>query len=151
MKIHLNSQNIVNMILLIGSLIYLYFSFQLPGEGRAGPSFLPILAGFLLFICSIVLLIQNINNKKKSEGDSEENYPIIQVEKRHFILILFLFLYLIALPYFTFIPSTIIFMFLIGLLYGFKGIVKPLILSITITLVVYYIFQILLKVPLDLI
>lgn len=148
MKIYFNSQNIVNIILLIGSIVYLYFSFKLPGEGQAGPSLFPIISGVLLLICSIVLLIQNY---KKTNNETEENSSFIKVEKKHFILIVYLFAYLIILPYLTFIPSTIIFLFFIVLLYGFEGIVKPLILSVTITLGVYFIFQILLKVPLDLI
>src|SRR5699024_6298087 len=148
MKVYMNNQQIVNIILLIGSRVYLYFSFKLPGGGSAGSSLLPVISGVVLLICSIVL---NIQQYKKQKEDSEEEDTIIKLEKRHLILVAYLLLYLIFLPYLTFIPSTIIFLFLIALLYGFKGIVKPLILSVTITLGVYYIFQMLLKVPLDLI
>ncbi|MFZ4451786.1 tripartite tricarboxylate transporter TctB family protein [Salibacterium aidingense] len=151
MKIYFNNSTMIGILLVTASVIYIYAAMQLPGGANSlGPSFLPILVGCLLIICSVIFLInEHIENKKQASSGENESSPII--DKKHFLLVIYLVIYLLVLRHFGFLLTSIPLLFFINRLYGMKGMIKPLLVAVFLPIIIYFLFQSLLGVPLNLI
>lgn len=140
----LRKVSIIAWILLLLSIFYGYMSYRLPGKfGEIGPAFIPAILAVGLFILSILLIFK---------GGPSSSEPEYSLTKKHVLLFFLLIItYLVALPLLGFLVASTVFLFLVFRLYGIRGAVWQVAYAIILTLVIYFLFKILLKVPLNLI
>lgn len=139
----LRKESIIAWILLLLSILYGYMSYRLPGEfGEIGPAFIPAILAIGLFVLSIILIFK---------GRPSSSEPEYSLTKKHILLFFLLITYLVALPLLGFLVASAIFLFLVFRLYGIRGGIRQVAYAIVLTLVIYFLFKILLKVPLNLI
>ncbi|MEW9672631.1 tripartite tricarboxylate transporter TctB family protein [Ammoniphilus sp. 3BR4] len=127
------------LLLFLLSIAYGYSALSFPeGYGEVGPAFFPYLITIGLAGISLILMVKSIKSS-----------PVkFTFSKPHFFLFLLLAGYCLLLPIAGFKAATIAFNVFVSRLYGFAGWVKPLIFSIIMTLLLYGLFAIILKVPL---
>lgn len=135
----------ISIILLFLAIFYLALSFRLPPYAfvPVDSDVVPIGLGFLLIILSIVLYFSKDQEK---EGD-EERIPKSELP---FILgiVGFIIAYIFFLEIIGFIVTTILFLFLCSLFLGYKRHVINGIVSITIPILIYLLFDSFLQVQL---
>src|SRR5699024_5007406 len=149
MKKIFTNMNIVNIVILFFSIVYIYLATDMEDRQQSfvGSSFLPILVGDLLLVCTIILIFKT--NFKHSSSHKAENSVSIRFERKHLLLVVFFILYFFMLKFLGFIFSTLILTLAINFLYGVKGIVYPIVISLLLTSSVYFLFKVLLGVPLN--
>jgi putative tricarboxylic transport membrane protein len=111
------------------------------GEGYAyiGPFFFPSIAAGGLFICSLLLLINFIKNRKStSQTDSE--YAPINLHK-FYLASITMGLYLVGLAYLGFIYVTPIFIPVTSKILGSKSIKRDIIVGVILTALITIIFE----------
>ena len=155
---NMNRGNIAgSIVFFVLSLFFVIAASQLPmmtNNGIPGPGIFPLIIGLIMLILSISLFINNISGviSRKEPG----NNFIISIRSyfhsNHsiFYFILSMIVYRIFLDIFGFIISTVLLTFYLLHLFSFKnGVFFRLLISISITLPVYFTFQYFLNVPLN--
>jgi len=126
-----------------GYLVYSLF-FGLGDIKNPGPGFVPVFYGLLGLIFSVILTVNTFKQPTKN------NEKIIDKQKEE-RLILYVLITLAFLPMFKYLGTILsLFILLICLIkiFGTKGWVKPIFLSLICSLAFYLIFAVVLKVPL---
>lgn len=135
------------LVILIG--IFALFQVKSFPQGQnnvVGPGFFPGLIAIILIVLGVILFAQSIRMKK----DDDVKVNLFDKEnKLAYIIMLITLVYLIAINYIGFIISSIIYLAILIVLYGEKNKLKALIYSSVISLVIYFVFNVLLNVPLQ--
>lgn len=138
----------VSIVLFIGAVAYLFFSFNLPEYPYVpvDADAVPIVLGFLLLILSVFLFFQT---------DEEQSEESKKVQKAGFkeigMLVLiagYIFLYILFLESLGFVVVSALFIFATTLSLGYKRHVINAVVALAIPLVFYYAFNYLLKISL---
>lgn len=127
---------------IIISLFILYASFQLPG-GHVGlqSGTFPMISAIAILIFSIAMIVENWYNLKKGRKESPPEISLSVIVKIIIFTITTLIYARLALPYLGFVYSTILLMISMFRLAGYKNWIKNILLSIFISLVLYYVFH----------
>jgi len=139
----------LGLVLFIFSIIYLYLSFQLPAYNLVpvDADAIPLVLGFLLMILSIVLFFI-----KDTKQDYEKQKSTLPENKKDTVMLItvavFIIIYIVILQSFGFIISSLLFIFLTTLLLGYRRHIVNFIVSISVPIVFYYLFDTLLKISL---
>ncbi len=137
----------INITVFILVIIGLYFfisasNFPRMSEDVPGPGFFPkLLSGLLLIFCAILFY----NNFKEEPNKKDEHS---QKNLKSYISMGITLIYILALDYFGFIICTIPFIATLIYLFNYKKLLHIAIISIAITCIIYYLFSVLLGVPL---
>ncbi|WP_058487037.1 tripartite tricarboxylate transporter TctB family protein [Defluviitalea phaphyphila] len=113
------------------------------GSEVTGPGFFPIILSIILIVLSVLLIITSIFNKDERNTGLFEKKAV-----KAYITILSLLIYVMLLKYVGFIILTLIFLFGLIRFYGMKNYIKISLSSIVATVSIYWIFKVLLSVPL---
>lgn len=139
----------LGLVLFIFSIIYLYLSFQLPAYNLVpvDADAIPLVLGFLLMILSIVLFFI-----KDTKQDYEKQKSTLPENKKDTVMLItvavFIIIYIVILQSFGFIISSLLFIFLTTLLLGYRRHIVNFIVSISVPIAFYYLFDTLLKISL---
>lgn len=121
-------------------------SFPQGQNNVVGPGFFPGIIAAILIILGIILFIQSIRIKK----DEDIKVNLFDSEnKLAYIIMGITLIYLIAINYIGFLISSIIYLTTLITLYGGKNKLKSLIASSVISSAIYFVFNILLNVPIQ--
>lgn len=112
------------------------------GTGVPGPGLWPICISIIILLCAIVLLIKQF--KKKNEDEKIDIWN--NNTKRVYLCMLILSIYVAVLNYLGFIISTIVMLFIFINWFAKKKWYFTLVISVVVTLSVYYIFKYVLNV-----
>jgi putative tricarboxylic transport membrane protein len=139
----IDTKFIFSICILLISLIYLYAAkdLVLGTMKRPGVGFLPIIAGTVATIFSLIEIVKLCLSKNDS---SEANIKWRQIG----FFFLGIILYALALNYVGYEIATCALLFFLTKLFGAKSWVKPLIFSVLVSLISYYLFAELLMVQL---
>lgn len=138
-------KNIVDLFLLTFSSIYVFIAYRLPhGQTKYGAGFMPLTLGILLII---LLLIKVIQRYFKLDFNNNQDISIDKLKLLVFFAILLAF-YIITLKMVGFIIASIIYLIAAFLMFQVKGLIKILLISTITPLVIFYLFNSLLRVPL---
>jgi len=144
-------KDIIGSAFFAGVSVFVYFaseSFALEGNNASSlarnPALYPRIFAFIMIVLSLVVLVKAIRNgalgKLKIEIDRKKLRNVA-------VLVALVFLYVLSINYLGYLASSMVFLFLLILLYG--GTVKQGVKNcIPITLGLYLIFQIIFKIPL---
>ena len=113
------------------------------GYGEPGPSLFPLLISASVLMLGAWLVVTDIKQKNLGRPSSRTFGRV------HVLLLTALIAYLLGMPWVGFVPSTLLLLTVLGLLFGFSGLWRPIALSVVTTSGLYLVFFILLKVPLD--
>ena len=135
------------IIILIGIVTLIEVkSFPQGQNNVVGPGFFPGIIAAILIILGIILFIQSIRIKK----DEDIKVNLFDSEnKLAYIIMGITLIYLIAINYIGFLISSIIYLTTLITLYGGKNKLKSLIASSVISSAIYFVFNILLNVPIQ--
>lgn len=121
-------------------------SFPQGQNNVVGPGFFPGIIAAILIILGIILFIQSIRIKK----DEDIKVNLFNSEnKLAYIIMGITLIYLIAINYIGFLISSIIYLTTLITLYGEKNKLKSLVASSIISSAIYFVFNILLNVPIQ--
>lgn len=138
-------ERIVNGIIFLLSSVYLGYAMQMP-FGRLGAprfGFIPQIVGWAAVALSAFLLVQSLLGK----GDSRA--VRLQTDWKSLALIVVtIILYILVLPYAGYIISSFLVLLAVLKIGKIDGWVKPLVISVSTSLVFYTIFKMALSVPL---
>jgi len=148
----------IGIILLISSVINYNIIIPRYVRGRAftglSPNFFPELATILLGIFSLALILTgwySIYNKKKKEDNKrkEKEVEIVSYENyRVLITITIIFIYFILFEHFGFLWTTPIILALLMFCFGMRNSKRILFFSIMTTVILFFLFEKGLKIPL---
>lgn len=110
-----------------------------------GPGFFPTIIAIILVALGVILFIQAITTKK--EDDIKINL-LGSENKMAYLVMLITLVYLVAMGFVGFILSSIVYLAVLIIMYGEKSKVKAVICSVGISLLIYFVFNTLLSVPL---
>jgi len=159
------TNRIIAVILLIFVLWWGYMTLHLPEstmEGEPGPKFFPTVILVIMALLSVVLFFSENGEKKflpeeeteKEEKDVEEaregvTQPATQTSLLSVLLFYAVFLGgIIATYYFGFIAGMIIALIVILKIIGWRLFPETILFSVAVTVIVYLLFDTLLKIPL---
>jgi len=159
------TNRIIAVILLIFVLWWGYMTLHLPEstmEGEPGPKFFPTVILVIMALLSVVLFFSENGEKKflpeeeteKEEKDVEEagegvTQPATQTSLLNVLLFYAVFLGgIIATYYFGFIAGMIIALIVILKIIGWRLFPETILFSVAVTVIVYLLFDTLLKIPL---
>lgn len=132
------------VILILDLIVFLAIPSQVKvlTEGVVNTRFMPYFVTILIAICGVVDLIQTyFKERRLEETQGEKRY----FDKKGFIRVLICFLcvaaYLVILPYLGFVLSTIMLCAAVAFLMGSRNWVGILILSVVLSLAVYCVFK----------
>lgn len=109
------------------------------GPRSLSPGLFPLLSGVAITLCAVALLIMQL---KKYLRIKMIRLPERLPEDRGIVLpVVFIFLYVFALPKFHFIPTTVVFLFLLMTFFKRKLTVSSAVLAVAMPLVVYLLFS----------
>lgn len=135
----------ISVFLIFLAICYLVMSFQLPSYEYVpvDSDLVPIGLGFLLLILSIVLYFTS-DQKKENDDDhlSKSELKIVLV------VIGFIFLFIFFLEIIGFIITTVLFLFFCSLFLGFKKHLVNAIVSLSVPILIYLLFDSFLQVQL---
>lgn len=133
------------LMIILASFVY-YYAGRFVGLGGSdlGPSFFPRMVSIFIYILSVLLIIVTLTTHKVDKQSLFNKNGFLRVLSGA-ILILF---YFILIKGIGFIFSTIVFLVVFMKLLGIRIWIKSILISITTTLIVYYLFQDILKVRL---
>ena len=121
-------------------------SFPQGQNNVVGPGFFPGIIATILIILGIILFIQSIRIKK----DEDKKVNLFNKEnKLAYIIMGITLIYLVAMNYIGFLISSIIYLTTLIILYGENNKIKSLIASTIISSAIYFVFSMLLNVPLQ--
>ncbi|WP_430790806.1 tripartite tricarboxylate transporter TctB family protein [Virgibacillus flavescens] len=136
----------ISAFLVVLAIGYLVMSFNLPSYKYVpiDSDLVPIGLGFLLLILSISLYFTKDQNKKENDDDhlSKSELKIV------LIVIGFIFLYIFFLEIIGFIITTVLFLFFCSLFLGFKRHAVNAIVSLSVPILIYLLFDSFLQVQL---
>lgn len=129
----------------LSTAVFLYAN-QYKGKGvsQYGPNFFPQTMAALLFITSILLIVSALRGKSQDDLESIHLSGLI----RSGITVGISILYLILMQFLGFFLSTVIFLYVMMTFLGQKGQLKRVISSLTVSAIIYAIFNSFLKIPL---
>lgn len=132
-------------MLLIG-IIAIYFTKDFVNniQGDVGPSFYPIIVSTITIILAILLLISSYRMKNAPQNHNFSKTGLYKIG----IGVVYFAIYFYFIPKIGFIISSIIFMVLFMLALGLRDWKKVIIIPIVTTIVIYYLFAIILKIRL---
>lgn len=135
------------IIILIGIATLIEVKMFPQGQSNVvGPGFFPGIIAAILIILGIILFIQSIRIKK----DEDIKVNLFNSEnKLAYIIMGITLIYLIAINYIGFLISSIIYLTTLITLYGEKNKLKSLVASSIISSAIYFVFNILLNVPIQ--
>ncbi len=141
------------MLLLFSITVRILIPFQVQKMSIAGKlttKTIPMATTYLLIILSIIYVIRQVIMRKGKREESitdwvKKNKELIV---KMFISILFIFVYILLLIYFNYIFATILFAICFSLYLGNRKWYLLLITCVVVPLLIYYVFHILLYVPL---
>lgn len=133
------------LMIILASFVY-YYAGRFVGQGGndLGPSFFPRMVSIFIYILSVLLIIVTLTTHKVDKQILFNKNRFLRVLSG-VILILFYFFLIKGIG---FIFSTIVFLVAFMKLLGIRIWIKSVLISITTTLIVYYLFQDILKVRL---
>ncbi len=138
-------EKIVNGIIFLLSSVYLGYAMQMP-FGRLGAprfGFIPQIVGWAAVALSAFFLAQSLLGK----GDSRA--VRLQTDWKSLAqIVVTIILYILVLPYAGYIISSFLVLFVVLKIGKIDGWVKPLLISVSTSLVFYTIFKMALSVPL---
>lgn len=120
-------------------------TFPKSSNGVPGPGMFPIIIALIIMISSIAVLI---NSLKIKENNDKEIKFLSADSKRAYITMAILVVYLIVMPLVGFCVSTFCLMFAMIKWFSKKNIIHCALISLIITVVIFFIFNKLLNVPL---
>jgi len=143
----------ISLALVVFSLIVLLIIlFQIEKvilTGKLTTRTFPLSATYLLLILTLIYLVQQIKAKKNSKNINKKNIIIFDKSTKIISLfILLIFMYIICLKWLNYIYSTIIFSGIVSLFLGCRKWHLLLFVCIVFPLIIYYVFHILLLIPL---
>ena len=124
--------------------VFLYAN-QYKGKGVSeyGPNFFPQLMAFLLFVTSILLIVNALRGKSQTDLEGIHMSGLI----RSGISVVISIIYLIIMQFLGFFTATVIFLYVMMTFLGQKGQVKRIISTLAVSAVIYAIFNNFLKIP----
>lgn len=123
-----------------------YPSAEVYGTGVPGPGLWPICISVILLLCAVILKIRTL--KMKSEDDVSLGL-LSRGARRVYICMGILIAYVAVLNYLGFIISTLVMMFIFIQWFSKKKVPISILLSAGCTLTIYFVFKLLLNVPID--
>jgi putative tricarboxylic transport membrane protein len=135
----------------IGSLLFSLvffiqsFQFEYTSSSNPGPGFFPVWLSGILIVLSVLYIIQSLRTPNRSETEQSDKTNSMERMKLLFV-ILSMFLFPIVLPFLGFMLSGTIFLFLL-LFRAYKWYIS-LGISIVVTAVVFWLFGVVLSIPL---
>ena len=138
-------EKIVNGIIFLLSSVYLSYAMQMPFGRLAAPrfGFIPQIVGWAAVALSAFFLAQSLLGK----GDSRA--VKLQTDWKSLAqIVVTIILYILVLPYAGYIISSFLVLFVVLKIGKIDGWVKPLLISVSTSLVFYTIFKMALSVPL---
>ncbi|HLO12920.1 MAG TPA: tripartite tricarboxylate transporter TctB family protein [Pseudoneobacillus sp.] len=136
----------ISIMLIVVAVLTINVAATFPSlEGTdVGAAYFPKMLSFILIGLSILLFIQSLREPKSEQSDSSSQ---TNNWKKTFLGIVGTIVYTFIFHYIGFYIATILFLFAMMWMLGFKKIVVSIILSIGITLFIYVVFEMLLQVP----
>jgi glycerol uptake facilitator-like aquaporin len=124
--------------------VFLYAN-QYKGKGVSeyGPNFFPQLMASLLFITSILLIVNAFRGKSQTDLEGIHLSGLIRSGASVVISII----YLIIMQFLGFFTATLIFLYVMMTYLGQKGQLKRIISTLAVSVVIYAIFNNFLKIP----
>lgn len=116
------------------------------GTGVPGPGLWPICVSIVMLFCVLLLFIKQIKAKKDKDVEDEKIELWNKNTKRVYICMVILALYVAVLKYLGFIVATIPMLFIFIYWFAKKKWYITLLISVIVTLVVYYVFRYVLNV-----
>jgi hypothetical protein len=146
----------ISIVMIAFSLFFLAMSFQI--ENRSGdliaPGSWPAALMFIMLVLSIVLLIKTFSSKRiemKTANEQAEDLAndedALVYPKRFFYLLGALIGYTLLLEYVGFIIDTVVFIFVLSLIFGVKNWTRGLLTGLLATAGAVVLFPILLNTP----
>lgn len=135
------------LISILLSIVFLYLSSQYDYTGRRwiGPGFFPVWICGVWLVLSVVYFIQTIRRRGNEEtGEVQDIIPKGKAGRRILITAANLILFIVLFKFVGFIAASVIFLFI--LLYGAYRWYVSLSVAIGVTLLLYWLFGIMLKV-----
>lgn len=152
----MNRDRITALTVLLFSIIYLVIAYvgieEFSGRVALDSDVFPKLLGYLMVILSILLFFEKQPSKMQAE-EEEEEASYIQggfwtKYKWVIITLAAMLVYIISLSILGFIISTIIFMLVMPLLYGYKKYVTIILVAVLFTLATYFLLETYLEISL---
>lgn len=145
------SDMIVGIILVIFSvLVYFNVSYfpkiQLAAQGM-GPAFFPRILSIFLALLGIILIIQSYVTSTKYTKDIE-NVIDTRLLIRIIIALSVIIMYVFLIPHIGFLIATFIFTIIFMGFFNFKYSFKMIIISLVISAIIFYLFKVILHMPL---
>lgn len=156
MKLKLNNEIVWGIGLLLSNTVYLFQTLKLPftfDQGEPGPRFYPFVLCTLMYLFSIILLLNGL--KVKGKHTFSFSYKALFKEK-YFWSMIVTAIYIALFNTLGYWINTIIYSFLLSILFALGGekrrgfLVFYFFTSLSITLAVWLIFEIIFGVPLPL-
>jgi putative tricarboxylic transport membrane protein len=130
----------------IGIIISIYaFTYGIGGSVSPGPGFLPLLTGICLVLLSLILLLSTLKDNTTLKEKTEKFFPEKESFKKISLSILGLILYTVALEYFGYVLTTLLFMIFMLKCIESRNRITVLLWSSLTAISFYLLFEMLLK------
>lgn len=116
------------------------------GTGAPGPGLWPICISIVLLVCTLILTVRTL--KMKPEQD-EAIHIWGEGPRRTYISMAVLLVYVMILPILGFLPTTLAMLIFFIKWFSDYSIKKTAIISLAVTLIIYFVFKSFLNVPID--
>lgn len=139
----LTMNRILSLILLVISIVYIYLSFQLPSYAPAviDSDAIPKVLGFILLGLSFLLFFDKKDTKMVVDISKKDVFYLV-------LTVVMIIIYILLLESVGFLLMTSSFLFIATLIYGYRNHLVNLIVSLSFTFIMYYLFNELLMVRL---
>ena len=130
---------------ILSSAIFIYAgNYKGSGISQYGPNFFPQTLAVLMFFFSALMIVQAVRGHALKGLDSINTAGFIRAT----VTLVFSVIYLVAMQFFGFFLSTIIFLYVVMTYIGHRGQVVRIVSSLLVAAIIYGIFHFFLKIPL---
>mgnify|MGYP000992450437 CR=1 FL=1 len=112
------------------------------------PKTYPLIIIFCTFAFSITLVIQGIKKLRREKGPSEKSLPHGKTALKLIILAIGMFIYVLGFEPLGYIIVTPLLMALTMLLFGERKVLRIIVVSVIVSIVLYWLFRTVFRVPL---
>jgi len=123
------------------------FSYPIGTLQKPGGGFFPLIGSIMLLGLSLVLTVQSFVKKDRTKGEDAPFFPASEAPQRIFFVFAALLVYRYLLPVIGFAPVTGLFILFLAKFLGHFGWKTSIVFSLMTAVVSYYLFQVVLKVP----
>jgi len=149
------SELCISLALVVFNLIVLLIIFlqieKITLTGKLNTRTFPLFAAYSLLILTVIYLMKEVKeiiNNKATNKKNIINFKEYKINKNLILSVFFIFMYIICLNWVNYVYSTIVFSGIISLFLGCRKWYLLLLVCIIFPLIIYYVFHILLFIPL---